>query len=66
MLYKPSGLFLCLRAETGRNPLAAGRSHSMGVATKLNTALEVDEARRIFRVARRTFFDPAILEDERR
>ena len=38
----------------------------MGVAAKLNTALEVDEERRVFRVSRRTFVDPAILETERR
>ncbi len=38
----------------------------MGVAAKLNTALEVDEERRVFRVSRQTFVDPAILESERR
>jgi p-cumate 2,3-dioxygenase subunit alpha len=38
----------------------------MGVAIKLNTALEIDEAQRIFRVSRQTFVDSQIFETERR
>jgi p-cumate 2,3-dioxygenase subunit alpha len=38
----------------------------MGVAAKLNTALDVDEARRVFRVSRQSFVDPAIFENEKR
>ena len=54
-------------AETGhRTRTPAGRSHTMGMAAKLNTALEVDEARAIFRVSRQSFVDPSILADERR
>src|ERR1700690_3834016 len=54
-------------AGTG-NPAnaATGRSHPMGVAIKLNTALDIDEARRVFRVSRQTFVDAQIFEAEKR